>query len=109
MHLKRGCLSMNIISAISCLPAIIMYSTGLVYPRYCNYLVECYNNGSIACMAILIILTLLNAAISITVSSFNCKAMNCCCATPVPIIVMSNNASEQLIPSQQFQVNPARY
>ncbi|XP_038672833.1 membrane-spanning 4-domains subfamily A member 4A-like [Scyliorhinus canicula] len=106
--LIRGCLSMNIISAISCLPAIIIYFTTLLSPRLCYYSPECNNTGSIAYVAILIVLTLLDAAISITVSSFNCQAMNCCCASPVPVIVMYSNASEQLIPSQQFQVNPAR-
>ncbi|XP_072329857.1 membrane-spanning 4-domains subfamily A member 4D-like isoform X3 [Scyliorhinus torazame] len=87
----KGCLSTNIISAIACLPAVIIYS------------------GLIPCVAILLLLTLLNAAISIAVSSFNCKAMNGCCGTPVPVIVVYNSTSGQLIPPQPFQENPPPY
>ncbi|XP_060690044.1 membrane-spanning 4-domains subfamily A member 18-like isoform X2 [Hemiscyllium ocellatum] len=83
----RGCITFHIISAISCLPATIIYA------------------GAIACFAILLLLTLLNAAISIAVSSFNCKALNCCGTTSVPIIVVYNNTSEQLVPLQQLYAN----
>ncbi|XP_078420588.1 membrane-spanning 4-domains subfamily A member 4A-like [Cetorhinus maximus] len=105
----RGCLSMNIISAISCFPATIIYSFSLAFPENINHKVSCLDiDGSIACLALLLLLALLNAAISISVSSFNCNAM-VCCGTPVPVIVVYNNASEQLMPSQQFHANPVRY
>ncbi|XP_048398001.1 high affinity immunoglobulin epsilon receptor subunit beta-like isoform X2 [Stegostoma tigrinum] len=61
--------------------------------------------GSISCFAILLLLTLLNAAVSIAVSSFNCKALNCCGTASVPIIVVYNNTSEQLVPSQPLYAN----
>ncbi|XP_041035655.1 membrane-spanning 4-domains subfamily A member 4D-like [Carcharodon carcharias] len=105
----RGCLSMNIISAIICLPAIIIYSVNLAIPAYCYDSYTCQTDGLVICLAILLLLTLLNAAISISVSSFNCKAMNCCCAKPVPIIIMYNTTSAQLIPTQQFQERPPPY
>ncbi|XP_072329532.1 membrane-spanning 4-domains subfamily A member 8-like [Scyliorhinus torazame] len=102
----RGCLAMNIISAISCLPAIILYSSNLTIPLYSRI---CITSGLIPCVAILLLLTLLNAAISIAVSSFNCKAMNGCCGTPVPVIVMYNNPPVQPIPQQQLPGNPPPY
>ncbi|XP_038671088.1 membrane-spanning 4-domains subfamily A member 8-like [Scyliorhinus canicula] len=102
----RACLAMNIVSAISCLPAIILYSSNLTVPVY---LIFCFSSVLIPCVAILLVLTLLNAAISIAVSSFNCKAMNGCCAPPVPVIVMYNNPPVQPVPQQQFPVNPPPY
>ncbi|XP_072329847.1 membrane-spanning 4-domains subfamily A member 8-like [Scyliorhinus torazame] len=104
----RGCLSTNIISAIACLPAVIIYSVNL--DVNCRYTYDCSRpDDLIACVAILLLLTLLNAAISIAVSSFNCKAMNNCCATPMPVIVVYNSTSEQLVPQQQFLDNPPPY
>ncbi|XP_038671086.1 membrane-spanning 4-domains subfamily A member 8-like [Scyliorhinus canicula] len=104
----RGCLSMNIISAIACLPAVIIYSINLNVN--CQYSYYCSRpDGLIACLAILLLLTLLNAAISIAVSSFNCKAMNNCCATSVPVIVVYNSTSAQLVPQQQIHDNPPPY
>ncbi|XP_038671084.1 membrane-spanning 4-domains subfamily A member 8-like [Scyliorhinus canicula] len=106
----KGCLSMNIISAIICFPAIIIYSINLSIQPSCYSWAHCYRSGgSTACMAILLLLTLLNAAISIAVSSFNCKAINGCCGTPVPVIVVYSNVPAQPIPQQQFQVNPPPY
>ncbi|XP_067898849.1 membrane-spanning 4-domains subfamily A member 4A-like [Heterodontus francisci] len=107
----RGCLSMNIISAIFCLPAIILYSINLAVQPYCYDMIDydCYQTGAVVCMAILLLLALLNAAISISISSFNCKAMTCCRTTPAPVIVMYNNASAQPIPSLQFNANPPPY
>ncbi|XP_078060726.1 membrane-spanning 4-domains subfamily A member 8-like [Mustelus asterias] len=106
----RGCLSMNIISAISCLPAVIIYATNLDVRPYCYHSLHCVPPEiTISCVAILLVLTLLNAAISIAVSSFNCKAVNGCCTTPVPIIVVYNNTSSQLTPQQQFYENPPPY
>ncbi|XP_078057697.1 membrane-spanning 4-domains subfamily A member 4A-like [Mustelus asterias] len=104
----RGCLAMNIISAILCIPAIILYSINLAVTS-CNSSYYCSNTVAIPFLAILLVLTLLNAAISIAISSFNCKAMNSCCATPAPVIVMFSNPSTQPIPQQQFQVNPPPY
>ncbi|XP_072329534.1 membrane-spanning 4-domains subfamily A member 4D-like [Scyliorhinus torazame] len=106
----NGCLSMNIISAIICLPAIIIYSVSLSIHSVCYSWAFCYDPGvSIACMTILLLLTLFNAAISIAVSSFNCKAINGCCGTPVPVIVVYSNSPAQPIPQQQFQGNPPPY
>ncbi|XP_072329854.1 membrane-spanning 4-domains subfamily A member 4D-like isoform X1 [Scyliorhinus torazame] len=106
----KGCLSTNIISAIACLPAVIIYSVSLNLNSHCYYSNYCSRpDGLIPCVAILLLLTLLNAAISIAVSSFNCKAMNGCCGTPVPVIVVYNSTSGQLIPPQPFQENPPPY
>uniref|UniRef100_UPI00398E5B61 membrane-spanning 4-domains subfamily A member 15-like n=1 Tax=Pristiophorus japonicus TaxID=55135 RepID=UPI00398E5B61 len=82
----KGCLSSNIISAISCFPALVLYSVNLSYLQICSFSIFCipFQSGTVECMAILLVLTLLNAAISISISSFNCKAMNCCNTTPVP-------------------------
>ncbi|XP_072329856.1 membrane-spanning 4-domains subfamily A member 4A-like isoform X2 [Scyliorhinus torazame] len=108
--LIKGCLSTNIISAIACLPAVIIYSVSLNLNSHCYYSNYCSRpDGLIPCVAILLLLTLLNAAISIAVSSFNCKAMNGCCGTPVPVIVVYNSTSGQLIPPQPFQENPPPY
>ncbi|XP_078420483.1 membrane-spanning 4-domains subfamily A member 4D-like [Cetorhinus maximus] len=107
--LISGCLSMNIISAISCLSAIIIYSINLAMPAYCYNSFSCQTGGLVTCLAILLLLTLLNAAISISVSSFNCKAMNCCSATPVPVVIVYNTTSAQQIPPQQFLVRPPPY
>ncbi|XP_072329845.1 membrane-spanning 4-domains subfamily A member 4A-like [Scyliorhinus torazame] len=106
----RGCLGMNIISAISCVPAIVAYTLNISIPYHCYHVdYTSYCMGLIACVAILLLLTLLNAGISIAVSSFNCKAMSCCCAKPVPVIVVFNSTSEQLVPQQQFHDNPPPY
>ncbi|XP_041034467.1 membrane-spanning 4-domains subfamily A member 4D-like isoform X1 [Carcharodon carcharias] len=105
----RGCLGMNIISAIACFPAVIIYSVNLAFPGYC-YSINCFHHqGTIPCLAILLLLTLLIAAISISVSSFNCKAINCCCATPEPVVIVYNTTTTQQIPTQQFQPNPPPY
>ncbi|XP_048460486.1 membrane-spanning 4-domains subfamily A member 8-like [Rhincodon typus] len=99
----RGCLAMNIISAIFCLPATIIYVLNLT-------IISISYSGSTACIVILLLLTLLNAAISVAISSFNCKAMTCCCKTPaVVIIVVYSNASAQPIPPPQFQESPPPY
>ncbi|GCB79943.1 hypothetical protein scyTo_0019631, partial [Scyliorhinus torazame] len=80
----KGCLSMNIINAIICIPATIIYSLNLSMQPLCYSRRHCYSSGgSTACLAIFLLLTLLNAAISIAISSFNCKAINGCCGTPV--------------------------
>ncbi|XP_038671083.1 membrane-spanning 4-domains subfamily A member 4A-like [Scyliorhinus canicula] len=106
----RGCLGMNIISAISCLPAIVAYTINISIPYRCYYVnYTSYCMGLIACVATLLLLTLLNAAISIAVSSFNCKAMNCCSEKPVAVIVVYNSTSEQLVPQHQFHDNPPPY
>ncbi|XP_078057712.1 membrane-spanning 4-domains subfamily A member 8-like [Mustelus asterias] len=105
----RGCLAMNILSAISCLPGVIIYCINLAYP-YCFSLYYCYyHEGTIPCLVILLLLTLLNAAISIAISSFNCKSLNCCCATPNPTVVLVNTAIAQPFPQQNFHVNPPPY
>ncbi|XP_078420486.1 membrane-spanning 4-domains subfamily A member 8-like isoform X2 [Cetorhinus maximus] len=107
--LIRGCLGMNIISAIACFPAVIIYSVNLGFPGYC-YSVYCFHHrGTVPCLAILLLLTLLIAAISISISSFNCKAINCCCATPEPVVIVYNTTTTQQIPPQQFQPNPPPY
>ncbi|XP_067850997.1 membrane-spanning 4-domains subfamily A member 4D-like [Heptranchias perlo] len=110
----NGCLSMNIISAIFCLPAIIMYSINIAIAPYCydcgQYeTVQVGSVGTIVCLAILLVLSLLNTAISIAISSFNCKAASCCNKTPVPIIVVYNNPSAQLNPSVQLNGAPPPY
>ncbi|XP_043558567.1 uncharacterized protein LOC122556141 isoform X3 [Chiloscyllium plagiosum] len=102
----RGCITLHIISAISCVPATIIYAISLAVEPRCFHSASCSKyEGAIACFAILLLLTLLNAAISIAVSSFNCKALNCCGTTSVPIIVVYNNTSEQLVPLQQLYAN----
>ncbi|XP_048460791.1 membrane-spanning 4-domains subfamily A member 4A-like isoform X1 [Rhincodon typus] len=102
----RGCISAHVISAISCLPATIIYAISIAIQPNCFYSDSCSNyKGTISCFAILLLLTLLNAAISIAVSSFNCKALNCCGTASVPIIVVYNNTSEQLVPSQPLYAN----
>ncbi|XP_048460792.1 uncharacterized protein LOC109928481 isoform X2 [Rhincodon typus] len=104
--LIRGCISAHVISAISCLPATIIYAISIAIQPNCFYSDSCSNyKGTISCFAILLLLTLLNAAISIAVSSFNCKALNCCGTASVPIIVVYNNTSEQLVPSQPLYAN----
>ncbi|XP_072329851.1 membrane-spanning 4-domains subfamily A member 4D-like isoform X2 [Scyliorhinus torazame] len=106
----KGCLSMNIINAIICIPATIIYSLNLSMQPLCYSRRHCYSSGgSTACLAIFLLLTLLNAAISIAISSFNCKAINGCCGTPVPLIVVYSNSPAQPIPQQQFQGNPPPY
>ncbi|XP_059506822.1 membrane-spanning 4-domains subfamily A member 8-like [Stegostoma tigrinum] len=98
----RGCLALNIISAISCLPATIIYALNLTFASISFY-------GGTACVVILLLLTLLNAAIAIAISSFNCKTMTSCCETPAPVIVVYSNASAQPIPPPQFQESPPPY
>ncbi|XP_072427936.1 membrane-spanning 4-domains subfamily A member 4D-like [Chiloscyllium punctatum] len=99
----RGCLAMNIVSAISCLPAIVIYALNLT-------IFTIFNSEDTACVIILLLLTLLNAAISIAISSFNCKGLTCCYeTTAIPVFVVYNNASAQPIPPQEFQDNPPPY
>ncbi|GCB83841.1 hypothetical protein scyTo_0024263 [Scyliorhinus torazame] len=109
----RGCLAMNIISSIACLPAVLIYAVNLAYPGYCYYLynsIFCYyHQGTIPCLVILLLLTLLITALSIAVSSLNCKAMNCCCATPQSTVVVLANPAAQFIPQQPFPANPPPY
>ncbi|XP_067850653.1 membrane-spanning 4-domains subfamily A member 15-like [Heptranchias perlo] len=109
--LISGCLSMNIISTIFCLPAIIMYSVNFTIVPYCY---DCgqYKTlqiGTVVCLAILLVLSLLNAAISIAISCFNCKAVTCCNTTPVPVIVVYNNPSAQPNPFPHFNDRPPPY
>uniref|UniRef100_UPI00398E9518 membrane-spanning 4-domains subfamily A member 8-like isoform X1 n=2 Tax=Pristiophorus japonicus TaxID=55135 RepID=UPI00398E9518 len=107
----KGCLSMNIISAIFCLPAVIMYSINISMQPCCYYERPNYydQSGTVPCLAILLVLALLNGAISIAISSFNCKAVTCCNASPVPIIVVYNNPSAQPNPSLQANDNATPY
>uniref|UniRef100_UPI00398F04FA membrane-spanning 4-domains subfamily A member 4D-like n=1 Tax=Pristiophorus japonicus TaxID=55135 RepID=UPI00398F04FA len=112
----KGCLSMNIISAILCLPAVTIYAANFAFLPFCSFTSHCfrYQSGSIECLAILLVLALLNAAISIAISSFNCKAMTCCNTTPVlfpfqPNILMYSNPLAQPNPSLQLNGNPPPY
>ncbi|XP_072329852.1 membrane-spanning 4-domains subfamily A member 4A-like [Scyliorhinus torazame] len=100
-----GCIAVNIISAISCLAATVIYSVNLVFLSFCHYhSARCVQDEIL--ISILLLLTLLNVLISIAISIANAKIT---CARPKPVIVVFNSTSEQLVPQQQFHDNPPPY
>ncbi|XP_038673440.1 membrane-spanning 4-domains subfamily A member 4A-like [Scyliorhinus canicula] len=103
--LIRGCLAMNIISAISCSAATAIYSVNLFLLSFRHYH-SAHSVHDEILISILLLLTLLNVLISIAISIANAKIN---CARPKPVIVVYNGLPAELIPQQQFHDNPPPY
>ncbi|KAG9277430.1 membrane-spanning 4-domains subfamily A member 4A-like [Astyanax mexicanus] len=106
----KGSLGMNVISAVTAGIVFIILVADLSSMNLCQYHsyyysyypVYCMNVASYLLLLMVLILTLLQFCISISISAFGCKAT--CCMQPTVMFVVSNPNV-----SNQSAVNPPPY
>ncbi|XP_036427259.1 membrane-spanning 4-domains subfamily A member 15-like [Colossoma macropomum] len=90
----KGSLGMNVISAITAGIAVFILSADLITGHICYHYSNSYSYSSVYCVSsyvlltILLIFTLLEFCISISISAFGCKAT--CSSQPMVMFVVSN-------------------
>ncbi|XP_072539497.1 membrane-spanning 4-domains subfamily A member 4A-like [Salminus brasiliensis] len=102
----KGSLGMNVVSSVIAAITIIILSAdlALVDFRISNYspCVYCTPRASNMLLIVMLILTLLQFCISISISAFGCKAT--CCTEPMMMVVVSNPTA-----TAQPAGNPPKY
>ncbi|XP_067864831.1 uncharacterized protein [Heterodontus francisci] len=113
--LSIGCLVMNVINGLACIPAIILYA--LTVNFYNCYGFFCFFFSWASVLSALMVLLLLNCifslALSVVVAMVNCKRLRCCTteAAQTMIIVQAAPPDLQLGFSSSYPRNeqPAAY